>query len=171
MGPTSRKELWTAPGARRYGLAMGIRGWGALALSTLVLAGCSVAEPDPSPEPTTTAVPADIEDFFDAAVAGDVAGVQEHLAVYNEAAGRNLTASEISTDCAADEATAVAAKVSNPSLTAYVYTGTEPWIVRFESSDGANEGWGIEMGDDGWYWQAQAASCRALWRSPSPSPS
>ena len=149
---------------------MSFRGLGAVVLVILVMAGCSVPVEIPSPLPTTTPIPADIQGFLDAAASGDLDGVRARLSVSNDAAGRYLTAAEISPGCAADEAAAVAAKVNDPNLTAYVYTGREPWEVRFESPDGANEGWGIELRDGGWYWQAQAASCMALWNSPSPGP-
>jgi hypothetical protein len=142
-----------------------------LGSATLVLAACSVPDPDPTPSPMTTPVPEVIEEFFDAAVAGDLDTVQAHLQIWNEDAGRDLAPDEISLECAEAEAAAVAAKVTNPDFTAYVYTATEPWILRFEAEDGSSEGWGIVPGNDTWLWQPQADACLALWNSPSPSPS
>lgn len=120
--------------------------------------------------PTTTPVPAAIEDFFDAAVAGDLDVVRAHLQIWNEDVGRDLAPGEISLACAEAEAAAVAAKATNPNFTAYVFTEGEPWILRFEAEDGSSEGWGIVPGNDTWLWQPQADECRALWHSPSPSP-
>ena len=150
---------------------MKTRGLATAVVTALALSGCMSEPESPSPSPTTTPVPAGVQEFLDATAAGDLDFVRAHLRVWNEDAGRYLVASEISTQCAEDEVTAVALKANSPNLTAYVYTGTEPWILRFERSDGSSEGWGIENHDGVWFWQPQAASCLDLWSSPSPSPS
>ena len=150
---------------------MDIRGVCGIAALSFVLAGCTGTTEAPSPSPTTTTVPTEIEEFLDAAIAGDVETVRARLSLYNAEAGRELKPQEISLECAEDEA-AYVGPLASRAETIYVNTEYgEPWVLTVVAPSGGQYEWGIEEHEDGWYVQPQQESCLALESSPSPEPS